>query len=174
VLPLLSGHQGGANELARKLAGLIGAQLVVTTANPYLKPVYTVGMGCERDCAHSEMQALLDTCLAQAGLSLEQVSSINSIDLKVDEPGLLELGKSIGKPFQVFDKHQLSEEESLLSTRSDYVYQTVGVYGVAESAALYAARQITANPAELVLEKQKSKRATCAIARSYPSPGKES
>ena len=57
----------------------------------------------------------------------------------------------------------------MLSTRSDYVYDTVGVYGVAESAALHAARKLTGNAPELVLAKRKSRRATCAIARAYPS-----
>ncbi len=34
VIPLLSGHEGGANELAREVSDLIQAQLVLTTANP--------------------------------------------------------------------------------------------------------------------------------------------
>jgi cobalt-precorrin 5A hydrolase len=169
VIPLLSGHQGGANQLAHEIAELIGAQVVLTTANPYLRPVFTVGMGCERDCDQAEMMTLLETCLQQAGLSIDQIDSINSIDLKQDEQGLIALAGSLQKAFQVFDKEQLGEEESLLSTRSDYVFQTVGVYAVAESAALHAARLSTGNAAELVLNKHKSQRATCAIARSYPS-----
>ena len=169
VVPLLSGHEGGANELARQLAELIDAQLVITTANPYLQPVYCVGMGCERDCETSELHELLEASLASAGLGLVQIDSINSIDIKADERGLITLGELLDKPFRVFDRRQLHEEDALLSTRSDYVFDTVGVYGVAESAALHAARVLTGNAPELVLAKQKSKRATCAIARAYPS-----
>lgn len=169
VVPLLSGHQGGANQLAQSIAELIGAQVVLTTANPYLRPVFTLGMGCERNCDQAELMTLLEISLQQCELSIDQIDSINSIDLKQDEPGLIALAGALEKPFQVFDKHQLSEEEKLLSTRSDYVFQTVGVYGVAESAALHAARLLTGNAAELVLNKRKSQRATCAIARSYPS-----
>jgi cobalt-precorrin 5A hydrolase len=169
AVPLLSGHEGGANELARQLTQLIGAELVLTTANPYLQPVYCVGMGCERDCDEPEMRDLLENCVSQAGLAMAQLASINSIDIKADEVGLVALSETLGKPFRVYNKQQLQVEDALLSTRSDYVFETVGVYGVAESAALHAAREASGNAPELVLAKQKSRRATCAIARSYPS-----
>ena len=171
VVPLLSGHEGGANELGRDLAEKLGAELVITTANPYLRPVYCAGMGCERGCETDELRTLLDECLQAAGLETDQLSSIASIDLKADEAGLIALGEARDLPFDVYDKHRLGKEEALLSTRSDYVYETVGVYGVAESAALHAARTATGSEPELVLAKRKSTRATCAIARAYPTPG---
>ncbi len=167
VIPLLSGHEGGANDWAANIAQLLGAQLVMTTAKPYLKPIYTLDMGCERDCPSAVLNALLQQCLLQADLTIDQISSINSIDIKADEVGLIELAKNYGKSFQVFDKHALKKVESLLSVKSDYIFATVGVYGVAESAALYAAQQLTGEPSELVLNKQKNAHATCAIARSY-------
>lgn len=169
VVPLLSGHEGGANELARELAEGLDAQLVITTANPYLRPVYCVGMGCERGCETRELHELLEQSLASADLGLQQIASINSIDVKADETGLIALGETLDKPFRVFDRQQLQQEDGLLSTRSDYVYETVGVYGVAESAALHAARTLAGSEPELLLTKQKSRRATCALARAYPS-----
>jgi cobalt-precorrin 5A hydrolase len=168
VIPLLSGHEGGANELASKISHLMDAQLVMTTANPYLRPVYTAGMGCERDCSETELKELLLQCLEQARIAIDQLSSINSIDIKEDEVGLRALCVSLDKPFQVFDADRLNSMDHLLSTRSDYVYETVGVYGVAESAALYAAAYACDSDPELLVEKLKSKRATCAIARAYP------
>ncbi|WP_415355668.1 cobalt-precorrin 5A hydrolase [Halioglobus sp. Uisw_031] len=168
VIPLLSGHEGGANDWAASIAKLIGAQLVMTTANSYLKPIYAVGMGCERGCSQEDLAQLLDACLAQAGIDIKQVDSINSIDVKADEVGLLELAKNLNKPFQTFSVESLLVVENLLSTKSEYVFNTVGVYGVAESAALVAAMNVTNNNAELALVKQKTTKATCAIARSYP------
>ena len=102
VVPLLSGHEGGANELARQLAELIDAQLVITTANPYLQPVYCVGMGCERGCETRELHDLLAASLACATLGLAQIDSINSIDLKSNEGGLIALADALDKPFRVF------------------------------------------------------------------------
>jgi cobalt-precorrin 5A hydrolase len=167
VIPLLSGHEGGANEFARQVSGLLENQLVITTANSYLKPIYVVGMGCERNCPEEALKNLLDECLLKAGLSIEDISAICSIDIKADEMGLIALAKSLHKPFLTFDAKMLSEMEDRLSTKSDYIFKTVGVYGVAESAALYQAQQITNNSSELLLNKHKNKQATCSIARSY-------
>lgn len=167
VIPLLSGHEGGANNWALEVSKLLNAQPVITTANGYLNPVYSVGMGCERGCPVDELERLLMECLQQSGLVLDQVSSISSIDIKADEVGLIQLAENLDKPYQTWDKNQLSEMEPLLSTRSEYVFNTVGVYGVAESAALLSAKQQTGQQPELVLNKQKTKKATCAIARSY-------
>ncbi len=168
VIPLLSGHEGGANDWAATVASALTAQLVITTAKPYLKPVYSVGMGCERGCSAEHLRELLDDCLVQANLVMEQIQDISSIDIKADEIGLIALANSLGKPFKTWSSAALAEVESQLSIRSDYVFSVVGVYGVAESAALFSAQEATGDQAELVLNKQKTAKATCSIARSYP------
>ena len=168
VIPLISGHEGGANDWANTVAQRLSAQLVCTTAKPYLKPVYTVGMGCERDCPLDYLQSLLEECLEKSGLAIEQIQSINSIDIKADEKNLIKLANNLDRPFNTWNKEALGQVEPLLSTRSDYIFETVGVYGVAESAALLSARIITGDTPELVLTKHKNTKATCAIARSFP------
>lgn len=167
VIPLLSGHEGGANEFARQVTELLQNQLVLTTANSYLKPQYVVGMGCERHCPEQVLQGLLDQCLIKAGLTIDDISAITSIDIKSDEVGLIALADTLQKPYLTFSAQTLSLMEDRLSTKSDYIFKTVGVYGVAESAALYQAQQLTNNGSELLLNKHKNKQATCAIARSY-------
>jgi cobalt-precorrin 5A hydrolase len=168
VVPLLSGHEGGANEWGRQLAGALNAQLVITTADPYLAPVYTVGMGCERGCSQAHLAELFEAALAQAGVSREQVQSLSSIDIKADEVGLIALADALGLPYQTYSSERLATVEHWLSQKSDYVFNTVGVYGVAESAALVAAQLPAHSEPELVLNKIKTAKATCAIARSYP------
>ena len=167
VIPLLSGHEGGANEFARQVSNLLENQLVITTANRYLNPIYVVGMGCERHCPEAVLHGLLDECLTTAGLTINDISAITSIDIKSDEVGLIALSQNLHKPYVTFDAETLGAMEERLSTKSDYIFKTVGVYGVAESAALYQAQQLTKNGSELLLNKQKNKQATCAIARSY-------
>lgn len=186
VVPLLSGHEGGANEMASAIAAKIGSQLVLTTANSYVEPVYTVGMGCERGCPESFLINILEFSLKQASISIEQVSSISSIDIKSDEQGLIDLANKLDLPFHTFNKEQLFEVEDLLHSKSDYVFQVVGVYGVAESTALFAAKEaakktlitgevragnnierLELSDLELIVPKQKNAKATCAIARTY-------
>ena len=177
VIPLLSGHEGGANHLAAQVASAINAQCVSTTANAYLAPFYTAGMGCERGCPKEELLTLLETSCEQAGIKLSQLQAIASIDIKADEVGLIALAKDLNLPFICYDVAQLRSVEAQLQQPSQYVFNTVGVYGVAESAALVSAAFRTDKadierrvPSELVLCKQKSKVATCAIGRSYSSP----
>lgn len=173
VIPLLSGHEGGANDWGRDIAGRLGAQLVLTTASPYLRPVYTVGLGCERHCPTEVLAELLHRCLAMLDLDIAQVHSLNSIDLKADEAGLLALAADLDKPYRTWSAPELNRVDHLLQTPSDYVFDTVGVRGVAEAAALYAAGRASGTPAELVLAKQKNSRATCAVARAYPNSATE-
>ncbi|MEH6444746.1 MAG: cobalamin biosynthesis protein [Oceanospirillaceae bacterium] len=197
VIPLLSGHEGGANELASQVAKMLGAQLVSTTANGYLKPLYTAGMGCERHCPKEDLLVLLKQSLKQANLEIEQISALASIDIKDDEVGLIELAKQLNIPFVCYSASQLNTVHNQLQTPSEYVFKTVGTYGVAESAALVSAQLIDANvgneaqdgvrnkvqngaridrqlrSSELMLSKQKSKVATCAIGRAYQETDKQ-
>ncbi|MBM6551717.1 cobalt-precorrin 5A hydrolase [Marinomonas ostreistagni] len=169
VIPLLSGHEGGANQWGSEVAEALNAELVMTTANAYLNPVYTLGMGCERNCPLEYLESLMLEALAQADLKPEQIAGLYSIDLKADETHLIELAEKYQWPFITYDAEALKTVEPLLSTRSEYVFKTVGVYGVAESAALVGVQNMTQTSPELCLNKIKNPKATCAVARAYQS-----
>jgi len=166
VIPLLSGHEGGAGAFAHDIAKAISAQCVVTSATDYGRPVYTLGMGCDRGCPLSMLLQLVDQVQAELDESVN-ISALASIDLKADESALLELSSQLQLPLQTFSASQLREEEHALSEKSEIVFREVGCYGVAEAAALKAASAITGRPAELVVLKKKNARATISVARSY-------
>ena len=172
VIPLLSGHEGGANEWARSLANSLEATAIITSAEKYTHPIYTLGIGCDRGCPVEDIESLVERSLGQLkqkhpDIDITAIQRIASIDLKADEVGLLAFCKKTSIDLGVFPAEELRTVEDQLSYKSDIVFKEVGCYGVAEAAALLAASAVTGNRSELVLVKQKSKRATCSIARSY-------
>ena len=121
-----------------------------------------IGIGCERGAAAEEVRALVMLCLAQADLSPLAVAGIFSIALKAAEPAIHAVAAELGVPARFFPAETLLAETPRLSERSDIVFRETGCWGVAEGAALAAA----GTDAVLVVSKQRSARATCAIARS--------
>ena len=124
-----------------------------------------IGVGCERGTAPEEIEALARACLDAAGLAPEAVAGVFSIDLKSDEPAVHALADALGVPARFFTAATLEAEAPRLRNPSDLVFREVGCHGVAEGAALAAAGP----EGELIVEKTKSVRATCAIARA-PAP----
>ncbi len=120
----------------------------------------TIGVGCERGTSPQEVSDLIESTLKANNLSIQSVAGFASIDLKEDEPAIDALCN-----VRFFSAEELNAFAPKLKTPSDYVMAEVGTPGVAEAAALAAAGP----DAELIVAKTKSKRATCAIARS-PAP----
>jgi cobalt-precorrin 5A hydrolase len=170
VIPLLSGHEGGANEWARQLAERLGAQCVITSAAAYTHPVWVAGLGCERGCPAELMHELLERTLAAHGVELGALGALASIDLKRDEPGMRTLAERLGRPLAFYPAEALRAVEHRLTQRSEHVFRATGCYGVAEAAALVHAAALAGADAELVVPKQKNTRATVALARAYRSP----
>ena len=127
-----------------------------------IPPLSRVGIGCERGASADEVRALVMQCLAQANLSPLAVAGIFSIALKAAEPAIHAVAQELGVPARFFPAAVLLAETPRLSERSDIVFRETGCWGVAEGAALAAAGP----EAALTLPKQRSARATCAIARS--------
>ena len=169
VIPLLSGHEGGANDWGHKIAMKLGATWVSTTANNYISPQYTLGLGCERNCPAEYLESLIHDCLKQADITIDQVHSFNSIDLKADERAMITIAQKYQRPFSTWTVADLNTVSARLKNPSQYVFDTVGVAGVAESSALLAGDRLAASSAELLVGKQKNAKATCAIARVYPN-----
>ncbi|AZD49213.1 cobalamin biosynthesis protein [Pseudomonas chlororaphis] len=129
-------------------------------------PTLVVGLGCQRGCPVETLRALLDQTLSTHRIDLGQIKALASIDLKREEPGLLALAAQLGLPLTCFSSRQLTPYVLQLSHRSEIAYEHTGCYGVAESAALALAEQLTRSPAKLLVPRQKYAQATLALACS--------
>lgn len=254
-IPLLSGHLGGANELALALAQSIGATPVVTTAtdinglwavdswarsqgllvreidriklvsgkilrgeavkmasdNPiegtapklveptsdlqqadvaisprldaadgalarlHLVPrLLVAGIGCRRGTCFSAIQEAFGLAMRQAGMDPLALAGVHSIDLKAEEPGLLEFCKRMGLGLRTHTADELAAVPGDFSA-SDFVKKTAGVDNVCERSALLGARQLAATTksscpqdARLVLGKFAQNGVTVALAYVQP------
>ena len=213
VIPILSGHIGGANRLANRIADAIGGTPVVTTAtdgrglfaidswatlegltivNPeqikkvsskllrgetvtvasdqpiagqppegvllttekegradvvlsdrwaagdalhLVPPTLTVGIGCRRGTPADGIAHRVDRLLQARGFHPAAVCRVCSIDLKKEEPGLVDFCVSRGLPFLTYTAEQLWQVEGTFS-QSDFVKRVTGVDNVCERAAL--------------------------------------
>ena len=147
---------------------------LVTTEKPvegsptrlvYHPQKYAVGVGCARHCDTAELIDLVEQQLTDAGIAKGCVASVVTIDLKADEAAVNDLARHLGVPLRVFSAEELQRETPRLKNPSNVVFQEVGCHGVSEGAALAASGAFGA----LVVEKQKTENATCAIARA-PQP----
>ncbi|MGV8917641.1 MAG: cobalamin biosynthesis protein [Pseudomonas sp.] len=127
-------------------------------------PACVAGIGCQRGCTVTELLQLIAQGLDSHGLSIGALTALASIDQKSAEPGLLALAKHLELPLVCFSASELAAFETRLSHRSDVAFAHTGCYGVAESAALALAQQLLGAPAELLINRQKSQRATFALA----------
>jgi cobalt-precorrin 5A hydrolase/precorrin-3B C17-methyltransferase len=131
----------------------------------YHPKTLVMGLGCERHAAPDELIALAAEILANSKLSPSSLAAVASIDLKSDEAAIHAVAEYFGVPARFFTADELARETPRLKNPSEIVAKEVGVPGVAEAAALAAA----GSQSELIVEKTRSPRGTCAIARS-PRP----
>ena len=127
-------------------------------------PILVVGLGCQRGCPVNTVRALLDQALQAHQIQLHEIKALASIDLKRDEPALSALAAQLALPLMYFSSEQLAAYQSRLSHHSQIAFERTGCYGVAESAALALAEQLTNAPAKLLISRQKYAQATLALA----------
>lgn len=128
----------------------------------YHPATLALGVGCERNASPKELATLARRVLKQAELAPESIAGVFSLDLKADEPAVLQLAETLGVPARFFTARHLERETPRLANPSDTVFRAVGCHGVAEAAALAA----VGRRGKLVVEKTASRRATVAIARA--------
>jgi cobalt-precorrin 5A hydrolase len=220
AIPILSGHYGGANEMARKIAASTGASPVITTAtdnrgiqapdmfakdNGYVvenpeslaritsmmvngepvgfygefgpsieyselvhlngedlkncmlpgviavsnrlgieipgipnlvlrPPNINLGLGCRKEVSGGRIIDFIYEVLSEEGLSPLSVGNIGTIELKRNEPGIIEAAEHFGCGLKIFSGEDISKVQDMFM-KSDFVKNTVGVNSVSAPAA---------------------------------------
>jgi cobalt-precorrin 5A hydrolase len=139
AISLLSGHEGGANDLAVAVGNILAAEPVISTTTEALKRVI-VGVGCRRGVKSEKIVAAVQEALKEADMKLSQVRLLSSASLKADEEGLSAAARELGIPLRF-----IADEEIRRSNRefdhSSFVEEKVNLPAVAEPCALLAGRR---------------------------------
>ncbi len=236
VIPILSGHIGGANELAAKIADVLGSIPVITTSTDIhqrfavdvfakkndlsitnmslakessarlidgryvgfhsdlpiegkipdgltiaddgefgIDITYTprdgvfdrtltliprdivIGVGCKRDTDPKRMMSFVNDILEKEGISRYRIKRVSSIDLKSDEPAIIQLSKRFKTELSFYTAEQLNSIEGSF-TSSDFVKSVTDVDCVCERSAVYGG-------GELIMKKVASDGMTIALAK---------
>ena len=124
-----------------------------------------LGLGCDRDTPLSTVKTAIDQALALCHARIGDVQAVASIDLKADEPALLQLAAERGWAIRFYAAAKLATVD--VPTPSETVRKHTGTPSVSEAAALLAARTDKTN---LLIEKHRhcgpdGRNATVSIAR---------
>ncbi|MDR1687833.1 MAG: cobalamin biosynthesis protein [Clostridiales bacterium] len=141
AISLLSGHLGGANELARRIAKTTGGQAVITTASDIHtagKPLpknLVLGIGCRKGVSAQTIERAATILLWDEKIPLSRVCAVATIDIKRGEQGLLDFANAHKLKLYFYSARELSETEGEF-TPSERVLKAVGVDNVCERAAV--------------------------------------
>ncbi|KPJ99119.1 MAG: hypothetical protein AMK71_10245 [Nitrospira bacterium SG8_35_4] len=133
----------------------------------FLRPRNLIaGIGCNRGTHKEEIASVVAEIMQDEKLSPHSIKSIASIDLKKDETGLLEYAQDNALIIAFFSAEELNLASSNNKlARSETVMAATGAAGVAEPAALLAARTVS-DDYSLIVPKQKRGNVTLAIAKA--------
>jgi cobalt-precorrin 5A hydrolase len=124
------------------------------------------GVGCRRGASAAEIETVIATALARAGLARGLLDAIAAPAAKKDEPGIAAAASILGVTLVLVAQHDLVDAGSRVETHSKRVNTLMGVPCVAEAAALAAGGPA----ARLMLPRIAIGPATCALARSEAAP----
>lgn len=94
-----------------------------------------VGIGCKKGTRVEDLEKFLSEVFNKLNLHIESIKNLNSCWVKQEEEGLLKFSKLINKKINFFSKEEIEEFDNLIEEKSDFVKNTIGVYGVSEPCA---------------------------------------
>jgi cobalt-precorrin 5A hydrolase len=141
AISTLSGHEGGANELAYLVSSITGAEPVVTTATEANR-LYICGVGCKRGEDGERVLSAIRSACTEAGITPEDLRCLASAWVKQDERGINYAKEKIDIYIRFLPKWLIEYYYRINphAKRSQFVYEKIGVYGVAEPSAMLSGR----------------------------------
>jgi cobalt-precorrin 5A hydrolase len=159
AISLLGGHEGGANELAHRVASKTGCVPIITTGTESMKN-YVLGVGCKKNADYPSLKGLVTEVLNIAKVLPDKIRAMTTIDLKEKEPCILKLSDEFHWPLIVFSGKEINASRIQVS-HSQFVEDSIGVPGVCEPTALMASHfgglivpKTTANGCAVALVKE--------------------
>lgn len=116
-----------------------------------------LGIGCRRGASREMINATVLEAFSLCGLSTSGVCAIGTIDLKKDEAGLLDFGRSLEASITFYCAQELRQLRGEFS-HSDYVQSVTGVGNVCDRAAT-----LLGGKGRLLLKKHASNGVTVSI-----------
>ena len=120
---------------------------------------FVVGVGCRRGASAVEIETLVKRVFKETGISIKSIRNLATIDIKMDEQGLLDFAERYALGIEYFKAARLGRIKAP-SGVSVFVKEATGVGAVSEPAAL-----LSSGAKRLWARKKKSKMATVAVAR---------
>lgn len=102
--------------------------------------IISLGIGCKKGKSVTDITKAVAECMTEAQIYIQAVETVASIDLKKDEPGLLEFTKKLKRPFLTFSEEELKQAEGDFSV-SEFVKTVTGVDNVCERSCILAIGQ---------------------------------
>lgn len=125
--------------------------------------VLWIGIGCERNTPRELIETAIDETCQTYHFASEAIAGIASIDLKRDEPGIIEVCQRRNLIFKTFTADRLNQVD--VPTPSQIVKQEVGTPSVAEAAAVLAGQNLLVSK-QIFKSDNQSGAVTVAIAQA--------
>lgn len=157
AVSLLSGHEGGANALALRVANALAAEPVISTTTEAVRDAI-VGIGCRRGARAADIVVAVRQGLRRAKVRPGRVRWLASADIKKDEAGLIAAAAELGFGLRFISSGEIRGTAKAFR-HSAFVKGKVKLPAVAEPAALLAGRRT-----QLILPKKIIRGVTVAVA----------
>lgn len=118
---------------------------------------FALGVGCRRGAVLADVEAVAGHALEEAGAEWDNIVSIATAELKLDEPAILELSFKYSIPVTGYSKEELNGIE--VPDPSPKAMEELGINSVSEAAAILAS-----GGGKLVVRKLKGCGTTAALA----------